>query len=200
MLKAAQSLWTSYCSVLLPTRRETLANVMRFSESCLCKSGRIPWKMDRIVTRTPPTWDNKTQKKYIYAPSGIWIHYLRVPAAEGSIPKPVFECVLSKQFHNFFERSHSDESTWSNNEQRWISVRCLALYGANRLVTVALHLVERIVLILPARWELRLPWCFYSLAQIYATTSGTTSTQADRDNTATDSYNSRTELCKCGLE
>lgn len=64
VLKAAPSLWTSYCSVELSTRRQTLAYLMlRFSESCLRKYGRIPWTMDGIVTRPPPTWDDKIWEK-----------------------------------------------------------------------------------------------------------------------------------------
>jgi len=57
-----------------------------------------------------------------------------------------------KQFPISFERSHSDESTWSNNEQRWSSVWRLALYGANRLVIVVLHLRVNtaMLLLLPA--------------------------------------------------
>ena len=86
VLKAAQSLWTSYCSVELSARRQTLAYlILRFSVSCLRKSDRIPWTMDGIVTRPPPTWDEKIRKKYNYAPNGVWIHFLRVPAAEDSI-------------------------------------------------------------------------------------------------------------------
>ena len=125
------------------------------------------------------------RKKYIYAPSRIRIHYLRVPAAENSIAHASIRlCTLKSKFPIFFERSHSDESTWSNNEQRRSSVRCLALCGANCLVIVVLHLVKRTVLIFSACWELPVPcYCFYrlcSLAQKNARTPGTTSTQVDR--------------------
>lgn len=76
-----------------------------------------------------------------------------VPAAEDSIAHAsIWLRILSKTISHFFERSHSDESIWSNNEQRWSSVRCLALYGANRLVIVVLYLgaTPTMLLLLPA--------------------------------------------------